>query len=123
MEKQYIYIISNPAFKGWYKIGRTTNPVRRLMNYQTYSPFRDYIISYILEVKNPNLHEKFFKDSSEGEWIKCRLNKLISIINVIEFGGNNNYFEDLKEDSKKKNNKPFGKHVKSNSKRVVYTKK
>lgn len=42
----FLYVITNPAWKGWSKIGRTTNAVSRHRTYQTASPFRDYRLFY-----------------------------------------------------------------------------
>jgi hypothetical protein len=84
MEINYIYIISNPAFPGWYKIGRTTNIITRVRHYQTADPHRGYVLEFHLEVKEPYLHEEFFKFHSEGEWIKGNLSTIIKMIKLIE---------------------------------------
>lgn len=41
-----VYIIKNPAWKGWFKVGRAVNSEDRLNGYQTSSPFRDYVLAY-----------------------------------------------------------------------------
>jgi hypothetical protein len=38
----YVYIIENPAFSGWIKIGSSENPRNRLSTYQTADPLRAY---------------------------------------------------------------------------------
>lgn len=38
----WVYLIVNPAWAGWVKVGKTTEPERRLRDYQTASPYRDY---------------------------------------------------------------------------------
>ncbi len=60
----FVYVISNPAWPGLYKVGMTTNPKRRLAQYQTYSPHRDYKLEWF----------GFFFDRREGE--KLLLSKL-----------------------------------------------
>ena len=83
-EKEYIYIISNPSFQGWFKIGRTKDPDTRLRCYQTCSPNRDYKMDYLLRVKDATPHEKYFSDKCRGEWIQSDLYSLIKIIEAIE---------------------------------------
>lgn len=38
----FVYAVTNPAFDGWVKIGMTTDPARRLNDYQTSDPLRRY---------------------------------------------------------------------------------
>lgn len=42
----YIYIIRNPAWPEFIKIGITDDLDKRLASYQTSSPFRDYTLLY-----------------------------------------------------------------------------
>jgi hypothetical protein len=37
-----VYIIHNPAFPGWVKVGMAVDSLDRLKQYQTSSPYRDY---------------------------------------------------------------------------------
>lgn len=83
-KKNYIYVMSNPAFPGWYKIGRSKNVKERLRNYQTNYPLRDCIINYYMEVLNPVDYEKVFRCEIKGEWIKCELSVIINIIETIQ---------------------------------------
>lgn len=45
----FLYIITNPSFPNWVKIGTTTNFRTRLQTYQTSSPFRNYKVEFLLE--------------------------------------------------------------------------
>ena len=45
-----VYIMENPAWKGWVKVGMAVDPTDRLKNYQTSSPFRDYTLLYTYDV-------------------------------------------------------------------------
>ena len=45
-----VYIITNPAWEGWVKVGMAVDAGDRLNNYQTSSPFRDYTLVYTYEV-------------------------------------------------------------------------
>lgn len=42
----YLYCITNPAWSGYVKIGRTINIASRHRTYQTASPHRDYELFY-----------------------------------------------------------------------------
>lgn len=42
----YIYVISNPAWPEWVKVGMAIDARDRCSSYQTSSPFRDYEIQY-----------------------------------------------------------------------------
>ena len=85
-----VYIISNPAWKGWYKIGMATNAKDRLMNYQTSSPMRDYKLEYKktfndkrkAELKAQALCAKEATDTN-GEWFKIPVTKAIKLIKTI----------------------------------------
>lgn len=71
----YLYIITNPNFPGWVKVGTTTNFKARLQGYQTSSPYRDYKVEFLL--KHPNYLEaekriqesmKMFCLERKNEW-------------------------------------------------------
>jgi len=48
----FVYIITNPAFPDWVKIGRAFDPESRLKGYQTGSPHRDYKLEYAVYFKD-----------------------------------------------------------------------
>lgn len=69
--KTFIYIITNPAWRGWVKIGRSNNPRKRCENYNTNSPLRDYKLEYYAFVDNIRDIEMAFIDKysdSHNEW-------------------------------------------------------
>lgn len=85
MKKQcYIYVVSNPAFKGWFKIGRTTNITTRLCQYNTSDPLRRFKVEYIVAVNNPVRFEKFIRDHSNSEWTQINLSDLLRLISAIK---------------------------------------
>ena len=45
-----VYVITNPAWPEWVKVGMAVDSEDRLKNYQTASPFRDYTLVYSYEV-------------------------------------------------------------------------
>ena len=69
----YIYIITNPAWPNYVKIGRSNNPSNRLNTYQTGSPLRDYSIYYSRFVKDLAKIESYFAKvygTDTNEWYK-----------------------------------------------------
>ncbi len=71
----YLYIITNPAWKGYYKIGQTINLSKRLSTYQTSSPLRDYSFLTTKKVRDMNKSEKQLLEELKrfyevkGEWV------------------------------------------------------
>ena len=65
-------MISNEAWDGIYKIGRTIkHPEIRLRNYQLYSPYRDYNLEYFVKYEDVYpvelwIHENY--EQEQGEW-------------------------------------------------------
>jgi hypothetical protein len=53
----YIYVLTNPAWKGWVKVGMAIDAEDRCKQYQTSSPYRDYTLQY----------KKFFTKRSKAE--------------------------------------------------------
>ena len=53
----YVYVISNPAWVGWHKVGMAIDAWDRCASFQTSSPFRDYKLEYC----------KHFKDRRSAE--------------------------------------------------------
>ncbi len=87
----YVYIIINPAWKGWLKLGMAIDPKDRCNSYQTSSPLRDYKL----------IHSRFFKDRrkaeskmhieakkistlNNSEWFKLSKDEAIKIIDNLE---------------------------------------
>lgn len=81
-----LYLIGNPAFSLHYKVGITLDVSKRLAQYQTYSPFRDFTLikyDFVLDrtkseklvLNNPNITKE------QGEWILK--NNAIHIFNAL----------------------------------------
>jgi len=81
-ESGYVYIISNPAFKGKYKIGIASDPKKRLNSYQTSDPARNFKLVYSKKTPKYKEIEKHIIDNyeSEYEWVKGKLEKIIKDI-------------------------------------------
>lgn len=81
-----VYIISNPNFKGWVKVGMAVDAQDRLNNYQTSSPFRDYKLDYTFDTEDRRASEAAAHNALDsrfprnGEWFKCSPRQAWSII-------------------------------------------
>ena len=69
-----VYLISNPAFPGMFKIGMTQDLDKRLNQYQTYDPFKKFKVEHYKIVEDRKLEEKKYKEKFKmnivnGEWI------------------------------------------------------
>ena len=72
-----VYIIVNPSFPEWVKVGMAIDASDRLNGYQTSSPFRDYVLNYSWDVNDRRAAEseahselqKLYERRSE--WFKC----------------------------------------------------
>ena len=64
--KGEVYIISNPAWKNWYKIGKAVDSTDRCTSYQTSSPHRDYELVSNISVSNRGIGEKIAHTLAEG---------------------------------------------------------
>ena len=87
----YIYVLSNPAWKGWYKVGMAIEAKDRLSQFQTSSPFRDYKLEYSKYFKDRRSAEKeahiLLEKSSEtrrGEWFQSSVLKIQQQIETIK---------------------------------------
>jgi hypothetical protein len=84
----YIYVITNPAWEGYYKIGLTVNLSKRLSTYQTASPLRNYSFLTTKKVSDMHLAEKRVLDELKkyydvkGEWVVA--SKAEHIIHLVE---------------------------------------
>jgi hypothetical protein len=86
--KGFIYVISNPAWAGWVKIGRAIDVSKRLKNYNVSSPLRDYEVNYCTMIDNPVLIERhFFKmyGSENNEWFKISVDEAVHQIKKLKF--------------------------------------
>ena len=88
----YVYVISNPAWKGWYKVGMAVDSQDRCGSYQTSSPYRDYRLEYSKYFLNRKVAEEIAHDviseislDRNGEWFKVSVNKIRKIIKGIDY--------------------------------------
>jgi hypothetical protein len=86
----HVYIISNPAWPEWIKVGMAIDAADRCSNYQTSSPFRDYVVEYSFASTNRRedesvAHQKLAAISQDrrGEWFKLPVSEAIGCISGI----------------------------------------
>ena len=82
-EKGYVYIISNNAWPGKYKVGIAKDVTKRLNNYQTSDPLRGYQIEYKKQTPYFKEIEKMIHDTlpNEYEWVSASLKTITDKIN------------------------------------------
>ena len=80
--KKYVYVMSNPAYPGMYKVGVAANVEARLNSYQTGDPKRGYRKEFAkltpeYKTCEPYIHAKF---NGLGEWVSGDLSAIIAAI-------------------------------------------
>ena len=80
--KKYVYVISHPKYKGYYKVGIATNYKARLNSYQTSDPLREYKLEHQKYTPYFREIEKFIHNKFENmfEWVKADLKDIITEI-------------------------------------------
>lgn len=86
----YVYVITNPCWEGWIKVGMAIDSEDRCKQYQTSSPFRDYTLrfkKYFDDRRSAEqqAHKKIkniCKDNN-GEWFKVSISEAKEIIQSI----------------------------------------
>mgnify|MGYP003134686943 FL=1 len=89
-EEGYVYVISNPCWSNWVKVGMAIDAKDRCKQYQTSSPFRDYKLCYSKFFDDRKEAEakahSLLKESAEerkGEWFKITQDKAKEIIETL----------------------------------------
>ena len=77
VKEGYVYMVTNPAFPGWIKVGTAVNTRDRLSGYQTSDPHRGYKMVFAISVADrfPAERDAHFKLTSlsaetRGEWFR-----------------------------------------------------
>jgi len=91
-KRGFVYVITNPAWPGYVKIGRAFDPEARLSGYQTSCPKRDYALYAAIYFEDchfaeTEIHARLYGYRQEGEWFyltpflaRHAINKLRSLI-------------------------------------------
>ena len=78
----YVYIISNEAFDGWLKVGKTAQIKRRMSTMQTGAP-TEYVVELLVKFFDDKpIHNKLEALGIErkGEWFKASMADVRSVV-------------------------------------------
>ena len=84
----HVYIITNPAWPNWFKVGSSLDAVNRRNSYQTSSPKRDYKLEYKKYFNKrrsaeSRIHIALSGLERSGEWFKTNdINNIKEVINA-----------------------------------------
>ena len=85
-----VYVIRNKAWPDWYKVGKAVDCENRLRDYQTSSPFRDFVLEYYETFDNRHMaeseiHRRLEKHTHckarKGEWFKTYIPTIQEVMN------------------------------------------
>lgn len=86
----YVYVITNPAWPEWVKIGMAVDDGDRVNSYQTGSPFRDYRLEGSVYFPNRAIAERMAHGLAEqqseerrGEWFKMPTPDALQLISTV----------------------------------------
>ena len=86
----YVYIINNPCWNGWVKVGMAIDAEDRCKQYQTSSPFRDYKLCYLKyfedrKIAEQSAHKELKKitDTYNGEWFQTSVKEAKKTIEAL----------------------------------------
>lgn len=86
----YVYVITNPAWDGWVKVGMAIDAEDRLAGYQTSSPFRDYELTYSVYCDDRRLSERkahkavgLLANCRKGEWFQLPVEDAVDCISAL----------------------------------------
>ena len=98
-----VYIITNPAWEGWVKVGMAVDSEDRLKNYQTSSPERDYKLFDYEDFGDRRVAESMVHDylrkrfKHKNEWFECSAEAAMKALDAIhsELHGSDMMLNDL----------------------------
>ena len=86
-----VYVITNPAWPDWVKVGKAVSTEDRLNGYQTSSPYRDYQVVTTIKVHNRHeeerrMHRMVGERATQriGEWFKIELDVVKAIFSAFK---------------------------------------
>jgi len=87
----YVYIVSNPAWEGWHKVGMAVSAEDRCRGFQTSSPMRDYKLEYKIYSKDRRKTEELahkyltkLASNVSGEWFNLPKEDIIPILSRLK---------------------------------------
>jgi len=90
VKEGYVYVITNPAWSDWVKIGMAIDAEDRLNGYQTSSPMRDYELVHAISTPNRARAERVAHKAAamcgerKGEWFKIPNSEAVTILQHIK---------------------------------------
>ena len=84
IQKGFIYVVTNPAWSGWCKIGLSKSIENRTAGMNTYSPFRDFEIVHSVECNDMfeterTIHQRLRAMNIENNYEWFRMDTLSAI--------------------------------------------
>jgi hypothetical protein len=86
----FIYLLVNPAFPEWVKVGKTIDTKRRLRNYQTGDPFRLYRLVKVWPTPDRHrdealaeLYLEWGAVDQQGEWFRTTAEQAIRLLDPL----------------------------------------
>jgi hypothetical protein len=83
----YVYVITSKAHEGWVKIGMADDPNKRLSQYQTSSPYRDFTLEHSVHSTDnrkaeaeAHLRARLVASQNNYEWFKLSVEEAITIL-------------------------------------------
>ena len=90
LKEGYVYVITNPAWSDWVKIGMAIDAEDRLNGYQTSSPMRDYELVHAISTPDRARAERVAHKAAamcgerKGEWFKIDTAEAVTILQHIK---------------------------------------
>jgi hypothetical protein len=90
IKEGYVYVITNPAWPEWVKIGMAIDAEDRLNGYQTSSPMRDYQLVHAIATPDRAKAERVAHKAAamcgekQGEWFKIANEEAVTILQHIK---------------------------------------
>ena len=90
VKEGYVYVITNPAWPEWVKIGMAIDAEDRLNGYQTSSPMRDYELVHAIQTPDRARAERVAHKAAamcgerKGEWFKIPNSEAVTILQHIK---------------------------------------
>jgi len=88
--KGHVYIINNPCWDGWVKVGMAIDAEDRCKQYQTSSPFRDFKLCFSKYFEDRKAAEQLAHDKlnnistkRKGEWFKVSVDEATKLIQAL----------------------------------------
>ena len=90
VKEGYVYVITNPAWPDWVKIGMAIDAEDRLNGYQTSSPMRDYELVHAISTPDRARAERVAHKAAamcgerKSEWFKIDTTEAVTILQHIK---------------------------------------